>query len=308
MNGRLAYLDTSAFVKLVVAEPESGALRRAIARWPERTSATLLRNEAVRALRRSGHDSRLGAARQLLGAMRLVRLDEPLLDRAGELDPRELRSLDAVHLATALAVLAGERVRAGTILDLLGGALDAWLQAAEGRRTVTVRELARRVCLPPAAVIRALQARGLSATLDQAVPRQLAEDVASALGARARRSRPAPRWLAPAAMAVAALGLAAAVRWLLAGDRLPGAAALVLAVGSLLDAAALAARRRPARRGWSDGDDPGGAAVPAWPRPRGPSPLAAVRPLAGRRPPGPAGSDETEGEGQEATARPRFSV
>jgi predicted nucleic acid-binding protein len=34
----------------------------------------------------------------------LVTLDEPLLDRAGGLDPPELRSLDAVHLAAALAL------------------------------------------------------------------------------------------------------------------------------------------------------------------------------------------------------------
>jgi predicted nucleic acid-binding protein len=104
MNGRAAYLDTSAFVKLVVAEPESAALRRFLMRWPERTSAALLRTEAVRALRRSGHDGRLGAARRLFRAMRLVRIDEPLLDRAGDLDPCDLRSLDAIHLATALAI------------------------------------------------------------------------------------------------------------------------------------------------------------------------------------------------------------
>lgn len=104
MNGRAAYLDTSAFVKLIVVEPESAALRRFLMPWPERTSATLLRTEAVRALRRSGHDGHVGAARRLFSSMRLVRLDEPLLDRAGDLDPRELRSLGAVHLATALAI------------------------------------------------------------------------------------------------------------------------------------------------------------------------------------------------------------
>ncbi len=104
MSGRVAYLDTSAFVKLVVAEPESAALERFLSRWPERTSATLLRTEAVRALRRSGNGERVGPARRLFAGMRLIRLDEVLLDRAGELDPRELRSLDAVHLATALAV------------------------------------------------------------------------------------------------------------------------------------------------------------------------------------------------------------
>jgi predicted nucleic acid-binding protein len=104
MNGRVAYLDTSAFVKLVVVEPESAALQRFLGRWPERTSATLLRTEAIRALRRAGHDAHTGVARRLFTAMQLVRADEPLLDRAGEIDPRELRSLDAVHLATALAL------------------------------------------------------------------------------------------------------------------------------------------------------------------------------------------------------------
>src|SRR5579872_7348593 len=104
MNGRLAYLDTSAFLKLVVAEPESSALQRFLQRWPDRASAALLRTEAVRALRRAGYDHRLGSARRLLRAMRLIRLDEPLLDQAGDLDPRELRSLDALHLAAALAI------------------------------------------------------------------------------------------------------------------------------------------------------------------------------------------------------------
>src|SRR5947209_7796790 len=104
MNGRTAYLDTSAFLKLVVSEAESSALQRFLRRWPERTSAALLRTEVVRALRRAGYDRRVGSARRLLRAMRLIRLDEPLLEQAGDLEPRELRSLDALHLVAALAV------------------------------------------------------------------------------------------------------------------------------------------------------------------------------------------------------------
>ncbi len=34
----------------------------------------------------------------------LVRTDEPLLDRAGDLEPAEMRSLDAIHLAAALVL------------------------------------------------------------------------------------------------------------------------------------------------------------------------------------------------------------
>lgn len=104
MNGSVAYLDTSAFVKLIVAEHESGALRTRLRRWPDRASATLLRTETVRALRRSGNDHLVGHARRLFAAVHLIRVDEPLLDRAGELGPTELRSLDAIHLAAALSI------------------------------------------------------------------------------------------------------------------------------------------------------------------------------------------------------------
>jgi predicted nucleic acid-binding protein len=102
MSGRAAYLDTSAFLKLLVAERESAALRDFLLRWPERVSATLLRTEAVRALRRAGYDKQVGAARRLFGTLRLIRVDEALLDHASELEPREMRSLDAIHLAAAL--------------------------------------------------------------------------------------------------------------------------------------------------------------------------------------------------------------
>jgi predicted nucleic acid-binding protein len=104
MSGSFAYLDTSAFVKLLVIEPESAALRTHLRRWPDRVSATLLRTETVRALRRSGNMHLVGGARRMLASVHLVRLDEPLLDRAGDLEPVALRSLDAVHLAAALSV------------------------------------------------------------------------------------------------------------------------------------------------------------------------------------------------------------
>ncbi|EQD69336.1 PIN family toxin-antitoxin system, partial [mine drainage metagenome] len=104
MNGRTAYLDTSAFLKLIVAEPESQALGRFLRRWPLRATATLLRTETVRALRRTGHDAELSVAHRLFRALRFIRIDEPLLDQAGGLDPREMRTLDAIHLSAALAL------------------------------------------------------------------------------------------------------------------------------------------------------------------------------------------------------------
>jgi predicted nucleic acid-binding protein len=104
MSGSTAYLDTSAFVKLVISEPESDALARALTRWPELASATLLRTETVRALRRSGNQELIGTARSLMGTLSLVRIDEPLLDRSGDLPPSGLRSLDAIHLAAARSI------------------------------------------------------------------------------------------------------------------------------------------------------------------------------------------------------------
>ena len=104
MNARVGYLDTSAFVKLLVREPETAALRSALQWWPELASATLLRTEAVRALRRSGNARLVGAARRLVSTLRLIRLDEPLLERAGDLEPVELRSPDAIHLAAAMTL------------------------------------------------------------------------------------------------------------------------------------------------------------------------------------------------------------
>lgn len=55
-------------------------------------------------MRRSGYDSHLGAARRLMAGMRLIRVDEALMDQAATLDPRELRTLDAIHLAAALVL------------------------------------------------------------------------------------------------------------------------------------------------------------------------------------------------------------
>jgi len=99
-NGRASYLDTSALVKLVVAEPESAALRRRLRRWPVRASCGLARVEVVRAVRPHGPEA-IDRARQVLAALELLALDDELLDTAAMLD-LPIRSLDAIHLAAAL--------------------------------------------------------------------------------------------------------------------------------------------------------------------------------------------------------------
>ncbi|MEO8509763.1 MAG: type II toxin-antitoxin system VapC family toxin [Chloroflexota bacterium] len=99
----VAYLDSSAFLKLVFAEPESAALAEWVQAWPQQASSQLLRLEAFRAVRRFRPDL-LGELRVLLTGIDLVTVSDDLLETAGSLEPLTLRALDAIHLATALAL------------------------------------------------------------------------------------------------------------------------------------------------------------------------------------------------------------
>ncbi len=103
MNGRVVYLDSSAFLKLVIPEPESAALRAYLRTWPVRVSAALLCTEALRAASRASA-ARVAAVRRQLRPMVLIGLDRALLERAGALGPPGMRSLDAIHIAAALSL------------------------------------------------------------------------------------------------------------------------------------------------------------------------------------------------------------
>ncbi len=96
----MVYLDSSALVKLVVAERESAALRRYLRSTPQRASCALARVEVLRAVRPHG-GAVMKRARGLLRRLDLVQLDDDLLDAAAALDAGVLRSLDAIHLAAA---------------------------------------------------------------------------------------------------------------------------------------------------------------------------------------------------------------
>ena len=96
----MVYLDSSAIVKLVVAEPESGALRRYLRSRPRRASCALARVEVFRAVRPHG-GAAMKRARGVLRRLDLVQLDHDLLDAAAALDAGVVRSLDAIHLAAA---------------------------------------------------------------------------------------------------------------------------------------------------------------------------------------------------------------
>lgn len=95
----VVYLDTSAFVKTVVEEPESERLEAWLENRVLRSSSALVRTEAIRAVRMYGEAAVLRTRRALAG-LELIRLDDRVLDAAADL-PSSLRSLDAIHVATA---------------------------------------------------------------------------------------------------------------------------------------------------------------------------------------------------------------
>ena len=104
----LFYLDASALVKLVHAEPETGELRAFLAD-DDLLSSELALTEVPRAIRRAvAHDPALASeplmtrAGEILDAVALLPVDRPLLAAAGALEEPVLRALDAIHLAAAI--------------------------------------------------------------------------------------------------------------------------------------------------------------------------------------------------------------
>jgi hypothetical protein len=101
----IVYLDSSALVKLVVAEPESAVLAEYLVGRSERVSSAVALVEIPRALRRAGFGaSERRRSREVMARLALVDVDRRILAAAAALDPPTLRTLDAIHLATALAV------------------------------------------------------------------------------------------------------------------------------------------------------------------------------------------------------------
>lgn len=103
------YVDSSAIVKFSVVEPESAAM----AAWrtdldPEDVVITseLAVAEVVRAVRRVGGDVNVALAH--LDSLEQLVMDRDLMLAAGTVDPPGIRTLDAIHLAAALA--AGEEL------------------------------------------------------------------------------------------------------------------------------------------------------------------------------------------------------
>ena len=112
-------------MKLAVAEPESGPLRRYLRRRTPYVSSAVARAEVARALPPFGVTA-LQRGETVLARIDLVRVSDTVLRAAGRLVPEDLRTLDAIHLATAaqlgedLARLVTYDTRMRAAADLLG--------------------------------------------------------------------------------------------------------------------------------------------------------------------------------------------
>jgi predicted nucleic acid-binding protein len=90
-------------VKLPLREAEFNPLLAELSRWDGYVSSALLGVEAVRACARYG-DRYAVDAQTFLMDVALLPLDDSLLAEAASIGPHTIRSLDALHLATALSI------------------------------------------------------------------------------------------------------------------------------------------------------------------------------------------------------------
>jgi predicted nucleic acid-binding protein len=95
------YVDSSALVKLVIGERESDALRRYLTSAGQLTTSILAVVEVARAVERVAPGS-AAAVVAVFQSVAVVGLDARIAARAGSLGPVSMRTLDAIHLATAL--------------------------------------------------------------------------------------------------------------------------------------------------------------------------------------------------------------
>ena len=101
MSPTLVYVDSSALIKLVFEEPESAALADFLRAWPSRVSSALARIEVTRTVAQVKDPVADREAQRVLRGLNLLRLDDEIMTMAASMAPRSLRSLDAIHLASA---------------------------------------------------------------------------------------------------------------------------------------------------------------------------------------------------------------
>lgn len=101
----MIYLDSSALVKLALAEPETQALAGWLAERAEHSlvSSTLHRAEVLRAIWRA-EPAALPRGQRIIRRIGRVSLTNDILDNAATVPPQKLGTAGAIHLASALAI------------------------------------------------------------------------------------------------------------------------------------------------------------------------------------------------------------
>jgi len=98
------YIDSSALVKMIVAEQHSSDLVAWVqSRNPAFVASDLLKIEALRSAKRID-PSVVKATRDALRSVHFIALSSDVCELAADLEPAVLRSLDAAHVATALGI------------------------------------------------------------------------------------------------------------------------------------------------------------------------------------------------------------
>lgn len=105
MHGSILYLDSSALVKLILPEEETLALFRLLLAWPYRLASQIGFVEVYRAVRRTSMDRAvLKRAEEVMATIHFLELRMDALGEAVCLEPLHLRSLDAIHVASAVTL------------------------------------------------------------------------------------------------------------------------------------------------------------------------------------------------------------
>lgn len=131
----MIYADSSALMKVVRTEQESADLADWLAERPEQSVVTseLGRVEVLRAARRAG-EAALGEARAVLADVDLVPLNRAVQDLACDVGGATLRTLDALHLASALLLAEALQVFVAYDVRLVEAARNLGLPVASPGR------------------------------------------------------------------------------------------------------------------------------------------------------------------------------
>ncbi len=94
-------MDTSAVGRVLLGEPDAAAVLQALAGFDQHVASRLMRIELRRLALR---EDALEDANRLLAGVALVPLDDAIMTSAETMPPPVVATLDAIHLATAVAL------------------------------------------------------------------------------------------------------------------------------------------------------------------------------------------------------------